>query len=343
MQITPEMRVQPPSVWVQECRAGAGAGKGGDARQIAAPCFRTDAFDDARRQERESSEETAVEVHPQREDGWQEPEPLLATALRMVAGLEDISEGVLRIGERVVNHVPSKDRDIAMVFQSYALYPHLTVYDNIAFGLKLKKVPKDEIEKRVNDAARVLGLDAYLKRKPRALSGGQRQRVAMGRAIVRNPQAFLMDEPLSNLDAKLRVQMRADIAALQRRLSVTTLYVTHDQVEAMTMGHRVAVLSQGRLQQCDTPRVLYDSPHSGRYYPPDFALGAPLEAMRRGEDAFVDELLLPSVDEGAVLLVNEYPRCYIDVNRAAGNFAVRKNQRGVDNSKSRHLRFGITP
>jgi len=182
------------------------------------------------------------------------------TALRMVAGLEDISEGVLRIGDRVVNHVPSKDRDIAMVFQSYALYPHLTVYDNIAFGLKLKKVPKDEIEKRVNEAAQVLGLDTFLKRKPRALSGGQRQRVAMGRAIVRNPQAFLMDEPLSNLDAKLRVQMRAEIAKLQSDLGVTTLYVTHDQVEAMTMGDRVAVMRKGEIQQVASPQDLYDQP-----------------------------------------------------------------------------------
>jgi multiple sugar transport system ATP-binding protein len=182
------------------------------------------------------------------------------TALRMVAGLEDISEGVLRIGDRVVNHVPSKDRDIAMVFQSYALYPHLTVYDNIAFGLKLKKVPKDEIDKRVQEAANVLGLENFLKRKPRALSGGQRQRVAMGRAIVRNPQAFLMDEPLSNLDAKLRVQMRAEIAKLQSDLGVTTIYVTHDQVEAMTMGDRVAVMRKGELQQVASPQELYDRP-----------------------------------------------------------------------------------
>src|SRR6059058_4410044 len=167
------------------------------------------------------------------------------TALRMVAGLEDISEGVIRIGERIINYVPSRDRDIAMVFQSYALYPHLSVYDNIAFGLKIKKVPKKEIDKRVQDASRILDLEPYLKRKPRALSGGQRQRVAMGRAIVRQPQAFLMDEPLSNLDAKLRVQMRADIKKLQSSLDVTTIYVTHDQVEAMTMGDRVAVMRKG--------------------------------------------------------------------------------------------------
>jgi len=182
------------------------------------------------------------------------------TALRMVAGLEDISGGVLRIGDRVVNHVPSRDRDIAMVFQSYALYPHLSVYENIAFGLRVKKVPKEEIDQRVHEAARILDLEPFLKRKPRALSGGQRQRVAMGRAIVRQPQAFLMDEPLSNLDAKLRVQMRAEIAGLQHDLGVTTLYVTHDQVEAMTMGDRVAVMRKGELQQVDEPQTLYDRP-----------------------------------------------------------------------------------
>jgi multiple sugar transport system ATP-binding protein len=182
------------------------------------------------------------------------------TALRMVAGLEDISRGVLKIGERTVNHVPSRDRDIAMVFQSYALYPHLSVYDNIAFGLRIKKIPKAEIDKRVQNAARILGLDPFLKRKPRALSGGQRQRVAMGRAIVREPSAFLMDEPLSNLDAKLRVQMRAEIASLQHDLGVTTIYVTHDQVEAMTMGQRVAVMRKGELQQVDDPQTLYDRP-----------------------------------------------------------------------------------
>jgi multiple sugar transport system ATP-binding protein len=182
------------------------------------------------------------------------------TALRMVAGLEEISEGLLRIGERVVNQVPPRDRDIAMVFQSYALYPHLTVFDNIAFGLRLRKTPKDEIEKRVNETAKILGLDPLLKRKPRALSGGQRQRVAMGRAIVRQPQAFLMDEPLSNLDAKLRVQMRAEISKIQTDLGTTTLYVTHDQVEAMTMGDRVAVMRKGELQQVDTPQSLYDHP-----------------------------------------------------------------------------------
>jgi multiple sugar transport system ATP-binding protein len=182
------------------------------------------------------------------------------TALRMVAGLEDISEGVLKIGDRVVNHVPPRDRDIAMVFQSYALYPHLSVYENIAFGLRLRKEKKDEIDRRVKEAARILGLEPFLKRKPRALSGGQRQRVAMGRAIVRQPQAFLMDEPLSNLDAKLRVQMRAEIARLQSDLGTTTIYVTHDQVEAMTMGDRVAVMRKGELQQVAAPQGLYDRP-----------------------------------------------------------------------------------
>jgi multiple sugar transport system ATP-binding protein len=182
------------------------------------------------------------------------------TALRMVAGLEEISEGRLTIGDRVVNHVPSRDRDIAMVFQSYALYPHLSVYENIAFGLRIQKMPKSEIDDRVHKAAKLLGLEEYLDRKPRALSGGQRQRVAMGRAIVRQPAAFLMDEPLSNLDAKLRVQTRAEIAKLQDDLGVTTIYVTHDQIEAMTMGDRVAVMRKGELQQVDDPQTLYDRP-----------------------------------------------------------------------------------
>ena len=182
------------------------------------------------------------------------------TALRMVAGLEDITAGEVRIGDRVVNDVPPRDRDVAMVFQSYALYPHLSVADNIGFGLKLRKVPKAEIDRRVRSAAEVLGLSDHLKRKPRNLSGGQRQRVAMGRAIVREPQAFLMDEPLSNLDAKLRVQTRAEIARLQRELKVTTIYVTHDQTEAMTLGHRVAVMNKGVLQQVARPQDLYDRP-----------------------------------------------------------------------------------
>ena len=183
-----------------------------------------------------------------------------STALRMVAGLEEITSGDLRIGDKVVNALSPKDRDIAMVFQSYALYPHMSVADNMGFALKLAKIDKAEIEKRVKDAAELLGLTDYLHRKPRALSGGQRQRVAMGRAIVRSPQAFLMDEPLSNLDAKLRVAMRGEIASLQDRLGVTTLYVTHDQVEAMTMGDRVAVLRDGRLQQVASPTDLYEWP-----------------------------------------------------------------------------------
>ena len=182
------------------------------------------------------------------------------TALRMVAGLEAISEGQIRSGDTVVNEMPPKDRDIAMVFQNYALYPHMTVRENMAFGLKLAKVEREEIDRRVEDAARILGLQEFLDRKPRALSGGQRQRVAMGRAIVRQPRAFLMDEPLSNLDAKLRVQMRAEIARIQRDLNVTTIYVTHDQVEAMTMGDRVAVIRKGQLQQVGTPGELFAHP-----------------------------------------------------------------------------------
>ncbi len=183
-----------------------------------------------------------------------------STALRMVAGLEEISAGTISIGDRVVNDLPPKDRDIAMVFQNYALYPHMTVEENLAFGLQLRKTPKEEQRKRVDQAAKMLGLESFLNRKPAALSGGQRQRVAMGRAIVREPQAFLMDEPLSNLDAKLRVSMRASLNQLHERLGVTTVYVTHDQIEAMTLGDRVAVLLDGRLQQVDTPQNLFDFP-----------------------------------------------------------------------------------
>ncbi len=183
-----------------------------------------------------------------------------STALRMIAGLEDISGGTLKIGDRVVNDLAPKDRDIAMVFQNYALYPHMTVEQNLAFGLKLRGTPKAEIKEKVTKAAKMLGLEPYLKRKPAALSGGQRQRVAMGRAIVRAPQAFLMDEPLSNLDAKLRVSMRASLSQLHKELGVTTIYVTHDQVEAMTLGDRVAVLRDGKLQQVDTPQRLFDNP-----------------------------------------------------------------------------------
>jgi multiple sugar transport system ATP-binding protein len=214
-----------------------------------------------------------------------------STALRMVAGLESISSGKLAIGDRIVNDVHPKDRDIAMVFQNYALYPHMTVADNIGFALKLKHTPKDEIDKRVKEAAGMLELTEVLDRKPGQLSGGQRQRVAMGRAIVRRPSAFLMDEPLSNLDAKLRVQMRADIARLQHQLDVTTIYVTHDQIEAMTMGDRVAVMRKGILQQVDAPQVLYDHPNN--LFVAAF-IGSPamnlFEAVVRveGDDVFLD-------------------------------------------------------
>lgn len=183
-----------------------------------------------------------------------------STTLRMIAGLEEISSGELKIGDKLVNDVEPKDRDIAMVFQNYALYPHMSVYDNMAFGLKLRKVPKEEIDKMVREAARILDLEKLLDRKPKALSGGQRQRVAMGRAIVRNPKVFLMDEPLSNLDAKLRVQMRIEIAKLHQRLGTTIIYVTHDQTEAMTLGTRIVVMKDGLVQQVDTPQNLYDRP-----------------------------------------------------------------------------------
>jgi multiple sugar transport system ATP-binding protein len=184
------------------------------------------------------------------------------TVLRMVAGLEDITGGTLKIGDKVVNDLGPKERDIAMVFQNYALYPHMTVGENIGFALKLRRLPKDEIKRKVDEAANILGLTEWVDRKPGQLSGGQRQRVAMGRAIVREPSVFLMDEPLSNLDAKLRVQMRAEVSRIQRRLDVATLYVTHDQVEAMTMGDRVAVMQSGHLQQCDSPQTLYDRPNN---------------------------------------------------------------------------------
>ena len=183
-----------------------------------------------------------------------------STTLRMVAGLEEISEGELYIGDRLVNDIAPKDRDIAMVFQNYALYPHMTVYDNMAFGLKLRKVPKDEIDRKVKEAAKILDLEHLLDRKPKAMSGGQRQRVALGRAIVRSPQVFLLDEPLSNLDAKLRAQMRTEIAKLHQKLGTTFIYVTHDQTEAMTMGDRIVVMKDGIIQQVDTPQALYEKP-----------------------------------------------------------------------------------
>ena len=185
-----------------------------------------------------------------------------STTLRMIAGLEEITDGELYIGDRLVNDVEPKDRDIAMVFQNYALYPHMTVYDNMAFGLKLRRTPKAEIDKRVQEAAKILGIEVLLDRKPKALSGGQRQRVAMGRAIVREPKVFLMDEPLSNLDAKLRVQMRVEISKLHKRLQTTIIYVTHDQVEAMTLGTRIVVMKDGIIQQCDSPSNLYERPEN---------------------------------------------------------------------------------
>ncbi len=185
-----------------------------------------------------------------------------STTLRMIAGLEDISKGTIEIDGKVVNDVPPKDRDIAMVFQNYALYPHMTVYDNMAFGLKLRKYPKEEIHRRVTEAAEILGITQYLERKPKALSGGQRQRVAVGRAIVRKPKAFLFDEPLSNLDAKMRVQMRAEISKLHKRLKSTMIYVTHDQIEAMTMGDRIVVMKDGWIQQVDTPLNIYHHPEN---------------------------------------------------------------------------------
>jgi multiple sugar transport system ATP-binding protein len=230
------------------------------------------------------------------------------TALRMVAGLEEITEGTIRIGGRVVNHLSPGDRDIAMVFQNYALYPHMTVADNMSFSLRLKKTPKEQIAERVKSVASTIGLRDFLPRKPRALSGGQRQRVAMGRAITRSPRAFLMDEPLSNLDAKLRVQMRAEIHKLQRALGVTTLYVTHDQVEAMTMGDRVAVIRKGRLQQVESPQTLYD--HPANQFVAGF-IGSPAMNMVEAELSRDDGELIVSfgdhrlaVDDG---LVRERP------------------------------------
>jgi multiple sugar transport system ATP-binding protein len=214
-----------------------------------------------------------------------------STTLRMVAGLEDISEGTIHIGDRLVNDVAPKDRDIAMVFQNYALYPHMTVYDNMAFGLKLRKFKKDEIDRRVNEAARILGLEEYLKRRPKALSGGQRQRVAMGRAIVRDPAVFLFDEPLSNLDAKMRAEMRKEILQLHKRLATTMIYVTHDQVEAMTLGDRICVMRDGLIEQVGRPTDVFDHPASlfvARF------IGMPAMNIfegtltRRGDEVFFD-------------------------------------------------------
>jgi len=230
------------------------------------------------------------------------------TALRMVAGLEEISDGEISIGDRVVNGLTPKERDIAMVFQNYALYPHLSVYENIAFGLRLRREPKEEIERRVSWAAQMLDLTAFLDRKPKQLSGGQRQRVAMGRAIVRQPQLFLMDEPLSNLDAKLRVQMRADIAKLQQELGTTTIYVTHDQVEAMTMGDRVAVMQSGVLQQVADPQALYDAPANlfvaGFIGTPPMNLLETTVSVNGGVSLALGGVTLPVPDEA----LNAYPR-----------------------------------
>lgn len=244
-----------------------------------------------------------------------------STSLRMLAGLEEISDGQILIGDRVVNDVPPKDRDIAMVFQSYALYPHMSVYDNMAFGLKLRKTPKSEIDRRVKEAADILGLNQLLDRKPKALSGGQRQRVAVGRAIVREPAVFLMDEPLSNLDAKLRVSARAEISKLHKRLGTTFIYVTHDQVEAMTMGDRIAVMSDGILQQIDSPITLYSSPNTM------FVAG------------FIGS---PSMNFFDATLVSEEGKLFVDT----GDFRVavpadRKN--AYSSYVGKQVKFGIRP
>jgi multiple sugar transport system ATP-binding protein len=236
------------------------------------------------------------------------------TALRMVAGLEEVTSGEILIGDRSVNDAGARERDVAMVFQNYALYPHMTVERNLAFGLEFRKLPKQQISERVKRAAQVLEIDEFLKRKPRALSGGQRQRVAMGRAIVREPQAFLMDEPLSNLDAKLRVQMRAEIHALQRRLGVTTIYVTHDQIEAMTLGDRVAVMLAGRLQQVATPQGLYDDPVN------DFVagfIGSPSINLLEAELARTDGRLSVSFGEHR-LAVDDTARTRSELERYVG-------------------------
>ena len=242
-----------------------------------------------------------------------------STALRMVAGLEEISDGKMVIGDRVVNNLTPKERDIAMVFQSYALYPHMTVYDNMAFALKLAKYDKDEIDRRVKNAAETLGMTEYLERKPRALSGGQRQRVAMGRAIVREPAAFLMDEPLSNLDAKLRVQMRAEISQLQERLGITTLYVTHDQVEAMTMGDRVAVLKRGELQQAAPPQELYENP--GNLFVAGF-IGSPAMNLAKGKLDRQDSRTVVDFGEFSLTVPDEAMDKYDKVGDHVGNDVV---------------------
>ncbi len=243
-----------------------------------------------------------------------------STTLRMIAGLEDISGGVVKIGERVVNEVPSKDRDIAMVFQNYALYPHMTVRSNMGFALKIARRPKDEINERVEDAARLLELTEQLDKKPSQLSGGQRQRVAMGRAIVRRPQVFLLDEPLSNLDAKLRVQMRAEITDLQQELGVTTFYVTHDQVEAMTMASRIAVMSAGKLQQIDSPQNLYDSP--GNKFVAGF-IGSPAMNFFSAHIRKEDGKLYVDAGEFSVQIPNEKAKPYQEYIDRQVTFGIR--------------------
>jgi multiple sugar transport system ATP-binding protein len=241
------------------------------------------------------------------------------TALRMVAGLEEITEGTVRIGDKVVNDVPAKDRDIAMVFQNYALYPHMTVYENMAFALRLRKIDRAEIDRRVRQAAQTLGLADFLDKRPRHLSGGQRQRVAMGRAIVREPRAFLMDEPLSNLDAKLRVQMRSEIALIQRRLEVTTIYVTHDQTEAMTMGDRVAVIRKGELQQADRPQTLYDRPVN--LFVAGF-IGSPAMNMVEAQLEAVNGGLMARIADFALRIDDQALRERPAVKRFAGKRAI---------------------
>jgi multiple sugar transport system ATP-binding protein len=251
------------------------------------------------------------------------------TSLRMIAGLEEISDGALKIGDRVVNDVAPKDRDIAMVFQSYALYPHMSIYDNMAFGLKLRKMPKAKIDERVKEAARILNLE-NLQKKPRELSGGQRQRVALGRAIVREPAVFLMDEPLSNLDAKLRVQTRAEIARLHQRLGTTTVYVTHDQVEAMTMGTRIAVMDKGELQQVGTPQDLYDKPK--KLFVAGF-IGSPsmnfINVTREGDQVKGEGVTLPvptryrSAVEGATALVAGFRPEHLELGEIPNSATIR--------------------
>src|SRR5437868_1293309 len=221
-----------------------------------------------------------------------------STTLRMIAGLEEISRGEIYIGDRLVNHVAPKDRDIAMVFQNYALYPHMSVYENLAFGLKLRRYPKAEIKKRVSDAAGILGIEELLDRKPKALSGGQRQRVAVGRAIVRQPKVFLFDEPLSNLDAKMRVQMRAEITKLHQRLQATMIYVTHDQVEAMTMGDRIVVIHNGMVQQIDTPLALYNEP--ANLFVAGFLGSPPMNFISGSLSMEAEKLVFSEIKEGTI-------------------------------------------